>query len=139
MLGLRARDPEMRKNFFSLYNDSLPKTLFARLQYIIQIQNWEPLGDVFWLKQGLDLLLAILVVDKPITLASNSARVPPLVGSDPPDASSTPMLVDVPEVTEEAPLTFDSLVLKHAKFLSETSKLQVYVLSHFPKYLRNCK
>ncbi|XP_031399626.1 transformation/transcription domain-associated protein isoform X1 [Punica granatum] len=127
MLGLRARDPEMRKKFFALYNESIGKTLFARLQYIIQIQDWEALGDVFWLKQGLDLLLAILVVDKPITLASNSARVSPLVSSSSPDDSTTtqPMVTDVPEGSEDAPLTFDGLVLKHAKFLNEMSKLQV--------------
>lgn len=125
MLGLRATDPEMRNKFFSLYNASLAKTLFARLQYIIQLQDWEALGDVFWLKQGLDLLLAVLVVDKPITLASNSARVPALVSSGSSDGSLPQAQVDLPEGPEEAPLTFEGLVLKHAKFLNDMSKLQV--------------
>ncbi|RVW51691.1 putative PI3/PI4-kinase family protein C1F5.11c [Vitis vinifera] len=96
MLGLRARDPEVRMKFFSLYHESLGKTLFTRLQYIIQYQDWEALSDVFWLKQGLDLLLAILH-----------------------------QVTDVPEGPEEAPLTFDGLVLKQSKFLNEMSKLQV--------------
>ncbi|KAF2312392.1 hypothetical protein GH714_034499 [Hevea brasiliensis] len=82
MLGLRAKDPDIRMKFFSLYHESLGKTLFTRLQYIIQVQDWEALSDVFWLKQGLDLLLAILVEDKPITLAPNSARVLPLLVSN---------------------------------------------------------
>jgi hypothetical protein len=34
-------------------------------------------------------------------------------------------VADVPDGSEEAPLTFDSLVLKHAQFLNEMNKLQV--------------
>ncbi|XP_068325472.1 uncharacterized protein [Pyrus communis] len=126
MLGLRARDPELRMKFFSLYHESLGKTLFARLQYVIHLQDWEALGDVFWLKQGLDLLLAILVEDKPITLPPNSARVPPLLVLDSPDPSAMHQQVtDIPEGSEDAPLTFDTLVRKHAHFLNEMSKLKV--------------
>lgn len=127
MLGLRAKDPESRMKFFSLYHECVGKTLFARLQYIIQIQDWEALSDVFWLKQGLDLLLAILVEDKPITLAPNSARVPPLVvsGSLSDFSGMQYQITDAPEGSEEAPLTFDRLILKHAQFLNDMSKLQV--------------
>lgn len=129
MLGLRAKDPEMRMKFFSLYHESLGKTLFTRLQFIIQIQDWEALSDVFWLKQGLDLLLAILVEDKPITLAPNTARLLPLAASgSPPDSSGMqPHIADVPEGPDDAPLTFESLVLKHAQFLNDMSKLQVII------------
>ncbi|XWS45545.1 hypothetical protein CRYUN_Cryun15aG0145700 [Craigia yunnanensis] len=127
MLGLRAKDPEIRMKFFSLYDESLGKTLFTRLQYVIQIQDWEALNDVFWLKQGLDFLLAILVENKPITLAPNSARVLPLVGPGSVSDSSgmQHQVTEVPEGSEEALLTLDSLVLKHAQFLNEMSKLQV--------------
>lgn len=131
LLGLRAKDPEMRMRFFSLYHESLGRTLFTRLQYIIQIQDWEALSDVFWLKQGLDLLLAILVENKSITLAPNSAKVPPLVvsGSVGDSTGPQPMVLDVPEGSEEAPLTFDSFVAKHTEFLNEMSKLQVMAFS----------
>lgn len=127
MLGLRARDPEIRMRFFSLYHESLGKTLFTRLQFIIQIQDWGALSDVFWLKQGLDLLLAILVEDKPITLAPNSARVQPLlVSTSLLESSGIQQKVnDVSEGTEDAPLTFETLVHKHAQFLNSMSKLQV--------------
>ena len=127
MLGLRAKDPETRMKFFLLYHESLGKTLFARLQYIIQLQDWEAVSDSFWLKQGLDLLLAILIEDKPITLAPNTAKVPSLVGSGHlPDSSGMQQrATDVPEGADDAPLTFDTLVLKHAQFLNEMSKLKV--------------
>ena len=123
MLGLRARDPEMRRKFFLLYHESLGKNLFSRLQYIIQIQDWEALSDVFWLKQGLDLLLAILVEDKPISLAPNSARVPALLPSDNPGLQHQPLATL--EGPEEVASMFDNIVMKHAQFLSATSNLQV--------------
>lgn len=126
MLGLRARDPEIRMKFFSLYHESLGKTLFTRLQFIIQIQDWGALSDVFWLKQGLDLLLAILVDDKPITLAPNSARVQPLLVSSSLETSGMQHKVnDVSEGAEDASLTFESLVVKHTQFLNSMSKLEV--------------
>jgi len=130
MLGLRARDPEIRMKFFSLYHESLAKTLFTRLQFIIQVQDWAALSDVFWLKQGLDLLLAILVDDKPITLAPNSARVQPLlVSSSLLETSGMQHKVnDASEGAEDAPLTFETLVLKHTQFLNNMSKLEVSLL-----------
>ncbi|KAG6397579.1 hypothetical protein SASPL_143748 [Salvia splendens] len=127
LLGLRAKDPEVRMKFFGLYHESLGKTLFTRLQYIIQYQDWEALSDVFWLKQGLDLLLAILVEDKPITLPPNSAKIRPVSvsGAVPDGTGVQPMAIDIPEGSEEAPLTLDALVMKHANFLNEMSKLKV--------------
>ncbi|KAL3681984.1 hypothetical protein R1sor_000006 [Riccia sorocarpa] len=127
MLGLRAKDPDVRHNFFTLYHDSIAKTLFTRLQYIIQTQDWEALSDVFWLKQGLDLILAILVEHEAITLAPNSAQLPPLMASGGvPERSgmqqSSSESVDEPD---GAPPTFIGVVNKHAKFLNEYSKLQV--------------
>jgi len=129
MLGLRAKDPEMRQKFFALYHDSLGKTLFTRLQYIIQTQEWEALSDVFWLKQGLDILLAILVEHEPITLAPNSAQLPPLMASGAvPERAGMQQVGDAPEEANGTPPTFIGLVNKHAKFLNETIKLQVYIL-----------
>nr|XP_029116772.1 transformation/transcription domain-associated protein isoform X3 [Elaeis guineensis] len=127
MLGLRAKDPEIRQRFFLLYHESLGKTLYVRLQFIIQIQDWEAVSDVFWLKQGLDLLLAILVDNEPITLAPNSARVPPLMASGP--FSDCPVVQqqvsDAPDCSDGVSLTFDTLVARHAQFLTEMSKLEV--------------
>ncbi|KAL8160447.1 hypothetical protein V2J09_001984 [Rumex salicifolius] len=126
MFGLRAKDPATRLKFFSLYHESLGRTLFARLQYIIQIQDWEALGDVFWLKQGLDLLLAMLVESQSVTLAPNSGRVPQLVTNSFTDASAMQhQLTDVSEAPEATPLTFEGLVQKHAHFIIRMSRFQV--------------
>ena len=127
MLGLRAKDPEMRKRFFKLYHDSVGKTLFSRLQFIILSQDWEAVSDVFWLKQGLDLILAILVENEPITLAANSARVPALmIAGTVPDRITMPQQVpDGQESMDGTSLSFESLAARHAQFLNEASKLVV--------------
>ncbi|KAM3383848.1 hypothetical protein ACQJBY_008479 [Aegilops geniculata] len=127
MLGFRAKDPEMRKRFFRLYHDYVGKTLFARLQFIIQTQDWEAVSDVFWLKQGLDLILAILVENELISLASNSARLTPLTIVGPvPDRIIMPQQVpDAHESLDGTSLSFDSLTTRHSQFLNEASKLVV--------------
>ncbi|XP_038988658.1 transformation/transcription domain-associated protein-like isoform X2 [Phoenix dactylifera] len=127
MLGLRAKDPEVRQRFFLLYHETLGKTLYTRLQFIIQIQDWEAVGDVFWLKQGLDLLLAVLVENEPIMLAPNSARVLPLMasGSFPDRPIVQQQVSDAPDCSDGVSLTFDALVARHAQFLTEMSKFQV--------------
>ncbi|KAJ6378431.1 hypothetical protein OIU78_028637 [Salix suchowensis] len=122
-----ALDEWDRKYLQLLYGICADSKYPLALRQEVFLKDWEALGDVFWLKQGLDLLLAILVEDKLITLAPNSARVQPFViASSVPDSSRMQKQVaDVPEGSEEAPLTFDSLVLKHVQFLNEMNKLQV--------------
>ncbi|KAH7432383.1 hypothetical protein KP509_07G020000 [Ceratopteris richardii] len=127
MLGLRARDPEMRQKFFTLYHETIGKTLFQRLQYIIVTQDWEALSDVFWLKQGLDLLLAILVEQEPTTLAPSSAQVPPLMASGgvPERPGIQQVMADVPDDPDASPPSFVTICHKHVRFLNDMSKLQV--------------
>jgi len=86
LLGLRACDPTQRAQFLELYNQFIDSTskpeegkLFKRLQFIIHLQDWEALSSRFWLSQCLDLMLSILVEDEAITLAPNSAQIPPLL------------------------------------------------------------
>ena len=99
LLGLRASDPNQRSQFLAVYNNFIDRApssivttqgsdlkvdeskLFKRLQFIISIQDWEALSNRFWLNQCLDLLLSILVEDEVITLAPNSAQIPPLLSA----------------------------------------------------------
>ena len=79
LVGLRARDPETRAAFFSLYDASVPRSLFERLRYVVAGQDWEQVGGAFWLAQALDLLLAPLARGDPVRLAPTSSLVPPLL------------------------------------------------------------
>ncbi|WJX55827.1 non-specific serine/threonine protein kinase [Trifolium repens] len=98
MLGLRARDPEIRMKFFSLYHESLGKTLFIRLQYIIQVQDWGTLSDGST-TSGTSSLLETSGMQHKVNDASEGA--------------------------EDAPLAFETLVVKHTQFLNSMSKLEV--------------
>ncbi|GAX77356.1 hypothetical protein CEUSTIGMA_g4802.t1 [Chlamydomonas eustigma] len=79
LFGLRASSAEMRSDFFALYQEHIPKTLFDRFHFIFVGQDWEAMSGSFWLKQALDLVLTILRDEERIILAPNSAQVPPLV------------------------------------------------------------
>ena len=51
-LGLRASDPTTRDKFYKLWNKAIPPSLFERLKHVILVQNWEEMGNNFWLKQA---------------------------------------------------------------------------------------
>ena len=51
-LGLRAADPTIRAKFYALWNKAIPASLFERLRHVIMGQNWEEMGNTFWLKQA---------------------------------------------------------------------------------------
>eukprot|EP00898_Chlorokybus_atmophyticus_P003741 jgi/Chlat1/4368/Chrsp29S04524 len=121
MLGLRSPNPSTRHRFFALYNDSIGRTLFSRLQYIINGQDWGALAGTFWLKQGLDLLLAILVEHEHIALAPNSAHVPPIV-AEPHEVT--------PAALAQQPEALRNLVNKHVAFVNSMSRCQVSDLIH---------
>ena len=61
MIGLRARDPQMRKRFFKHFESSVVKSrgLFQRITHIVQKQEWDAIGDSYWLKHAVELILNI--------------------------------------------------------------------------------
>lgn len=46
MAGLRAADPTMRRQFFNIYNNNIPATLYDRLYFVIVAQDWETMVRV---------------------------------------------------------------------------------------------
>ena len=59
MIGLRCRDPAMRQNFFTHFEGQIQRTLGHRLAHIIQKQEWDAIGDSYWLKHAVELILCI--------------------------------------------------------------------------------
>lgn len=57
-LGLKSSLPEMREEFFELFNKTFASNdLYERLCYIIITQNWEQFGNHYWIKQCIHLTL----------------------------------------------------------------------------------
>ncbi|KAG8865354.1 hypothetical protein FRB96_000244 [Tulasnella sp. 330] len=57
LFGCRAKDPVLRNQFVELYNESLPRGLSSRMQYVLGSNTWESLHDQYWIPQALDLIL----------------------------------------------------------------------------------
>lgn len=74
--GLRSPQPAIRAKFFEVFDASVRKRIFDRLLYIICSQNWEHIGQHFWIKQCIELLLVTAVPNTPLESANPSAMLP---------------------------------------------------------------
>ncbi|KAJ3117897.1 hypothetical protein HK100_000723, partial [Physocladia obscura] len=75
LMGTKSENPAIRQQFSNTLNSSLDHTLFARLNYIIGIQNWEYLSDTFWIRQSLDLLFGCIGWSHPVNLSAAGLRI----------------------------------------------------------------
>ncbi|KAI9139518.1 hypothetical protein BKA69DRAFT_1040037 [Paraphysoderma sedebokerense] len=57
LMGARSKNPDIRNQFIAVFDRSIMRSLYARLNYILGIQNWEYLADSFWIHQALDIIL----------------------------------------------------------------------------------
>ncbi|KAM7381938.1 hypothetical protein PAMA_012683 [Pampus argenteus] len=57
--GLRCSQPLIRAKFFEVFDASMKRRVYERLLYICCSQNWEAMGSHFWIKQCIELLLAV--------------------------------------------------------------------------------
>ncbi|CAG8494359.1 1120_t:CDS:10, partial [Paraglomus occultum] len=61
LMGTRSNKPAIRNRFMEIFDNSMERNLYIRLNYIVSVQNWESLGAHFWLHQALDLLLGAAI------------------------------------------------------------------------------
>ncbi|XP_038211764.1 transcription-associated protein 1 isoform X1 [Zerene cesonia] len=76
LAGLRCSQPHIRAKFFEVYDASVRRRLFDRLLYIVCSQNWEHIGQHFWIKQCLELLLVTCVSSTQIRLSNTKYLLP---------------------------------------------------------------
>ncbi|XP_028179424.1 transcription-associated protein 1 isoform X3 [Ostrinia furnacalis] len=76
LAGLRCPQPHIRAKFFEVYDQSVRRRIFDRLLYIICSQNWEHIGQHFWIKQCLELLLVTCVSSTQIRLSNTKYLLP---------------------------------------------------------------
>lgn len=57
--GLRCSQPAIRARFFEVFDASMKRRVYERLLYVCCSQNWEAMGSHFWIKQCIELLLAV--------------------------------------------------------------------------------
>uniref|UniRef100_A0A803SSS7 Transformation/transcription domain associated protein n=1 Tax=Anolis carolinensis TaxID=28377 RepID=A0A803SSS7_ANOCA len=52
--GLRCAQPLIRAKFFEVFDNSMKRRVYERLLYITCSQNWEAMGNHFWIKQCIE-------------------------------------------------------------------------------------
>lgn len=55
--GLRCNQPTIRAKFFGIFDGSMRRLLHDRLLYIICSQAWDTIGQHYWIKQCIELLI----------------------------------------------------------------------------------
>ena len=66
LAGLRSVNPVIRTKFMEIFDKSMKKRIYDRLVYIIATQSWEHMGNHYWIKQCLELLLNVVQPDKSV-------------------------------------------------------------------------
>lgn len=119
LIGTRAQDVGMRNRFMALLDKGLSKTASARLSYVIITQNWDTLGETFWLAQASQLLLGSVEVNGILHLHHEDFRTLPasrLYGN---------YVKDPREPTQMEDDKFDAFMASHRRFMSELGDVRV--------------
>lgn len=74
--GLRCPQPLIRAKFFEVFDASMKRRVYERLLYICCSQNWEAMGSHFWIKQCIELLLAVCERNTTIGTSCQGSMLP---------------------------------------------------------------
>ncbi|KAM5151825.1 transformation/transcription domain-associated protein [Mantella aurantiaca] len=74
--GLRCAQPHIRAKFFEAFDSSMKRRVYDRLLYVTCSQNWEAMGNHFWIKQCIELLLAVCEKSTTIGTSCQGAMLP---------------------------------------------------------------
>ncbi|WWC92285.1 uncharacterized protein L201_007239 [Kwoniella dendrophila CBS 6074] len=77
LLGTKSKNAVQRAKFLDKLEQSLPRSLDGRLQYLYSLQNWDTLADCYWIPQILSQVLGIVdhddkLVKKPVATLLDS-------------------------------------------------------------------
>ncbi|XP_060534319.1 transcription-associated protein 1 [Cylas formicarius] len=76
LAGLRCPQPHIRAKFYKVFDESMRKRLHDRLLYIVCSQNWEAIGQHYWIKQCIELLLVTATANVSIKMSHESSILP---------------------------------------------------------------
>ncbi|KAI4484537.1 hypothetical protein M0804_007103 [Polistes exclamans] len=76
LAGLRCIQPAIRAKFFEVFDGSMRRRLHDRLLYIISSQSWDAIGQHYWIKQCIELLLVTANSTIPIQMSNQDILLP---------------------------------------------------------------
>ncbi|XP_075234435.1 transcription-associated protein Nipped-A isoform X2 [Lycorma delicatula] len=129
LAGLRCSNPQIRTKFFEIFDGSMRRKLHDRLMYISSSQNWESMGQHYWLKQSIELILVTAVSSYQIQLSQDSALLPSISSvinlADPADKDKFVVYATI----KDEPTEFDQSIIEPNQEdldleLGETTKVE---------------
>lgn len=101
LAGLRSTQPQIRATFFQVFHESIPNKLHSRLLYICCSQNWDNIGQHYWIKQCIQLILITAQEKTPIQNSNMDVMLPAITSvigwAEPHDKALFSMLASVKE------------------------------------------
>lgn len=76
LAGLRCNQPQIRAKFFEIFDGSMRRRLHDRLLYVICSQAWDSIGQHYWIKQCIELLILTANTTTQIQNANESHLLP---------------------------------------------------------------
>nr|KAJ3422805.1 hypothetical protein HK105_006243 [Polyrhizophydium stewartii] len=133
MEGTVSASPQMRRRFMSILDRSLQHGFQVRLEYILSIQNWEPLASSFWIRQALELLLGSIDVSLRVQAQSSPQRlgaVSSLAVQVNADGGGRGSSLDSDMQVDEEPLSpaLSSMISMHASFGRQLNAVRLSAL-----------
>ena len=107
LYGLDYSNAEIRKRFSSILSSSVGSQLSVRFNYILGVQNWEPLAGQFWIKQALELIMGSIVSSTPIYSTNSVYRL----------HSLSSVFKNNPKSSSKSNSSIRDLIKAHQKFL----------------------
>ncbi|KAH6689603.1 transcription-associated protein [Plectosphaerella plurivora] len=119
LIGARAQDVEMRNRFMAIFDKSLSKTATARLNYVLTSQNWDTLGDSFWLAQASQLLLGAVEQNTAAQLHHEDFRTLPV------SQICSLYAKDTREPANMADDKYEAFIAQHRRFMHEVADVKI--------------
>lgn len=125
LLGTRNENPQIRSQFMRVFDRSISRTAYTRLNYILGVQNWESLSNTFWIHQALDMLFGAIKVN-PQILAPHTLKIKSIksIGNQ-----AEPTEMDVPSELNE-------VIQQHQAFLKDLQTSDVNSAITSTRYLQ---
>lgn len=125
LLGTRNENPQIRSQFMRVFDRSISRTAYTRLNYILGVQNWESLSNTFWIHQALDMLFGAIKVN-PQILAPHTLKIKSIksIGNQ-----AEPTEMDVPSELNET-------IQQHQAFLKDLQTSDVNSAITSTRYLQ---
>ena len=76
LAGLRCSQPSIRSKFFEVFDGSMRRRLHDRLLYIVCSHSWDSIGQHYWIKQCIELLILTTNTTMQIKNSNDSHLLP---------------------------------------------------------------